>query len=166
MPRIASVRLAAGARRSPMRLFDAVTVVPAENDIPLTVGEVVLTAPFCEISQILFFEMVTVAPLLTEIPLAMGEVAPEPDSVEMEFWLTFAVRPPATAIPTTVEEAPVDDSPLIVLELMLLVLGYELVRPVTVPPAPVEVKPVIEFDAMFSVVAVPLAPIDIPVMVL
>src|SRR6266536_1181903 len=39
MPRIASARLAAGALKSPIRLFQAVTVVPPVMEMPVTIEE-------------------------------------------------------------------------------------------------------------------------------
>ena len=48
MPRMASVRLAAGVRKSPRMLLDAVTVVPAVMLMPLIAGDVVVSAALCE----------------------------------------------------------------------------------------------------------------------
>src|SRR4051794_27695267 len=106
---MASARFADGARRSPTRLLTAVTVVPPDNRIPLTAGEVVLIAPFSAMLQILFFATVTVVPLLTERPTATGDVAPVPDRPLIEFPVAVIVVPPVIAIPVTVEEAPEDD---------------------------------------------------------
>jgi len=115
MPRIASAKLAAGARKSPIKLFEAVTVVPPEKSMPFTAGEVVEIAPLASRSQILFLKTLTVVPLLTETPFTTGEVAPELESPLIVLLLTFWVVPPVIAIPTTVDEAPVEESPLIVL---------------------------------------------------
>ena len=43
-PRMASVDVEAGALRSPIRLLNAVTVVPPDKSIPLTIGAVLVTA--------------------------------------------------------------------------------------------------------------------------
>ena len=115
IPRIASARLAAGARKSPIRLFEAVTVVPPDKRVPLTAGEVVEIAPLASRSQILFLKTFTVVPLLTDTPFTTGEVAPELESPLIVLLLTFWVVPPVIAIPTTVEDAPEEESPLIVL---------------------------------------------------
>ena len=83
-PRIASGWLALGARKSSIKLFQIVTVVPPEKTMPFTAGEVVEIAPVSEISHTLFLNTFTVVPLLTEMPLATGEVVPEPESPVIE----------------------------------------------------------------------------------
>ena len=55
------------------------------------------------------------ASAVLETTFTTGEGAPELESPEMELLLTFWVVPPVIAIPTTVEDAPVEESPLIVL---------------------------------------------------
>ncbi|MBI5471336.1 MAG: hypothetical protein HY961_03225 [Ignavibacteriae bacterium] len=68
------------------------------------------------------------------------------------------------AIPTTVDDAPVEERLLIVFPLTFTVVDVLLqVRPVTFPPVPVADKPVIMFEFTESVVALPFVPIDNPV---
>src|SRR5437867_6500808 len=116
MPRIASARLAAGALKSPIRLFQAVTVVPPEKTIPLRAGEVVEIAPVSEILQTSLSNTFTVVLLVTETPLARGEVVPEPESPVIRLYgPMFWVVPPVIEMPVTIEETPVEESPVTVL---------------------------------------------------
>ena len=165
MPRIASSKFAAGAVKLPIRLFDAVTFVPAERTIPFIAGEVVAIAPLCDKPYILFLNIVTAVPPLTEIPLTTGEVAPEPDKVLIALPETLVAVAAVTAIPTTVDDAPVEERVLIVLLLMFIkVEVLEHVIPVTLPPVPVDDTPVIVLEEIVTDVAVfTVEPIVIPV---
>ena len=99
------------------------------------------------------------------MPFATGEVAPEPDNVLIVFWETFVVVAPVMAIPTTVDDAPVDDNVLIVLLLMFTTgeVLDELIA-VTPPPVPVEDRPVTIFeDAASGLALFPDEPMLMPV---
>ena len=95
-----------GARKSSIKLFQTVTVVPPEKTMPFTAGEVVEIAPLSEMSQTLFLDMFTAVPLLTEMPLAMGEVVPEPERVVTLLPVNVWVVPPVIEMPVTVADAP------------------------------------------------------------
>ena len=163
MPRIASVRLAAGADRPSIRLFDAITVVPPERRIPLTAPAVVEIAPVSVIPQMLFLETLTVVPPLTLIPRVSGDVAPDPDSVLIVLLRTFWVVPPVIDRPITVEDAPVEDKPETLFPENVCVPEAELI-PVMLPPpvtllmvlpvaVPLPLKPT------FNTVMAPLPPV-------
>jgi hypothetical protein len=164
IPRIASLRLAAGALRSQRRLLNELTVVPPERRMPLTAGDVVEIAPLSEMSKILFFEIFTFVPLLTDSPLTTGDVAPEPEIVFIVFPLTLTVAPPVICMPADVTLAPVDDSPLIALlaiDIVVTEVAASL-RPTTAPPVPVEDNPEMILFDIDSEVALPLLPRTIP----
>ena len=103
--------------------------------------------------------------LLTEMPLTTGEVAPELESVLTVLPDKFTVAPPPIVMPTTVDEAPVEDKVLIVLPVIFVVVeGFEKDKPVTAPPVPDDVRLVMVFPDNVRVVAEPEVPMVIPVM--
>src|SRR4030095_3440543 len=113
----------------------------------------------------LFLYILTVVPLLTEIPLHTGEVMPEPDNVLMVFEYTLVVDAPVMLIPTTVDDAPDEESVFIELPLIFMTVDVlEHVIPDTVPPVPVEDKLFIVFvDIVNGLPLFPDEPIFIPV---
>ena len=119
---MASALVLAAALKSPIRLLAAVTVVPPDKDIPFTTELAAVNVPFWETSQILLRFKFTVEPAVTEIPFAIGAVVPVPDKPLILLSFTFVNVAAVIAIPTIADDAPVEESVVIIFPLIFILL--------------------------------------------
>src|SRR5688572_13747288 len=132
MPFRGLVALAAGVRRSPIRLLKAVTEVPPEISRPLTIPP----GAFSWRLHTLFREAVTLVPPVMESPVTV-EVAPVDAKVLMLLpVMTELVAEEASPMIVAVEERPLTELPV----RLVLVDGEAQLIPVTVPPVPLDVR--------------------------